>query len=218
MSDIEDRLRDAMAARARTVRDDDPPLPAPRTAGRGRVKIAGAALAAAVTAFGLVRLAAPSQEPREESTLAVSLSAVESSGRPEVSVFLCKENDVFPSCKGGAITQAEREQLRRALERRPDVEGVSFEDQQQAWENFRRNMADQPELVRTVVPGDLPESFRVQVRPGTDFSAVARAASDFPGVSNSVDGACLADSISAWGSVKKWLGSKEECSFMGTGR
>jgi hypothetical protein len=217
MSGIEDRLRDALAARARTVRDDELPLPAPRTAGRARVMIPVAALAVAVTAFGLVR-AAPSSEPQEESTLAVSLSAVESSGPPQVSVFLCKENDVFLSCQGGAITETERADLRRALEKRPDVEGVSFEDQQQAWENFRRNMSDQPELVRTVTPDDLPESFRVQIRPGAEFSAVARAASKFPGVSNSVDGACLADNLSAWGSVKKWLGSDAQCSFMGAGR
>ncbi|GAA1313283.1 hypothetical protein Psi02_56890 [Planotetraspora silvatica] len=217
MSAIEDRLRDAMAARARTVRDDDLPLPAPR-AGGGRFKIAAAALAVTVTAFGLVRLASPSPEPQEESTLAVSLSAVESSGRPVVSVFLCMEDDVFASCKSGEATDAEREKLRRALERRPDVESVSFEDQQQAWENFRRNMTDKPELLWTVVPSDLPEAFRIQVRPGADFSAVARAASGFPGVSNSVDGACIADSLSAWGSVKRWLGSKDECSFGGTGR
>ncbi|GII32854.1 permease-like cell division protein FtsX [Planotetraspora mira] len=214
MSAIEDRLRDAMAARARTVRDDDLPLPAPR-AGGGRFKIAAAALAVTVTAFGLVRLAAPQEQ---ESTLTVSLSAVESAGRPVVSVFLCMKDDVFASCKSGKATDAEREKLRRAMERRPDVESVSFEDQQQAWENFRRNMTDKPELLRTVVPSDLPEAFRVQVRPGADFSAVARAASEFPGVSNSVDGACIADSLSAWGSVKRWLGSKDECSFGGTGR
>jgi cell division protein FtsX len=214
MSAIEDRLRDAMAARARTVRDDDLPLPAPR-AGGGRFKIAAAALAITVTAFGLVRLAAPQEE---ESTLTVSLSAVESAGRPVVSVFLCMEDDVFASCKSGEATDAEREKLRRAMERRPDVESVSFEDRQQAWENFRRNMTDKPELLRTVVPSDLPEAFRVQVRPGADFSAVARAASEFPGVSNSVDGACIADRLSAWGSIKRWLGSKDECSFGGTGR
>ncbi|MFF3671326.1 permease-like cell division protein FtsX [Microtetraspora malaysiensis] len=210
MSSIEDRLRDAMTARAQTVQDNDRPLPQPRTrhAGKaGAVKIAAITLAVTATAVGVVRLAAPSSEVSEENVVAMTMTNMAYSGTPEVAVFFCKDNDPFPSCANGKITEVEREDLLRMLQARPEVETVTFEGQQQAWENFRRQSADNPELVRAVTPGDMPESFRARIRTGADSSAVARAASGLPGVSNSVDSACL----SAGGRGK-------DCSFMGKGR
>ncbi|MEZ0077039.1 permease-like cell division protein FtsX [Planotetraspora sp. GP83] len=217
MSSIEDRLRDAMAARARTIQDHDRPLPAPRATGKGRVKTAAVTLAAAATVFGVVRLAAPPQQPQGEGVVAMSLSVMAPSDRPKVAVFLCKDSDFWPGCKGGAVTEIERENIRRALEARPDVESVAYEDQRQAYENLRRDNKN-TQLLTVIVPEDLPESFRVQIRAGADFSAVARAASELPGVSNSIDQACTADSTSPWGSVKRFLGFEKRCSFLGKGR
>jgi ferric-dicitrate binding protein FerR (iron transport regulator) len=222
MNSIEDRLRDAMAARAETVGDDHHPLPAPqsrRASVRSPIRIAAVALAVAVTAFGVIRLVAPSSGPQEESIFAMSLSGTAPSGTPDVAVFLCKDDDPFPSCKGGGITKTERENLQRALEARPEVDGVAFENRQQVWENFRRqNEDDDPELVKAITPKDMPESFRARIRAGADFSAVARAASELPGVSNSVDQACLLDNSYLWGAVKMILGLGEQCSFMGKER
>lgn len=223
MNSIEDRLRDAMAARAETVGDDHRPLPAPRSrraSGKGPIRTVAVALAVVATVFGVTRLVSLSSGP-EESIVAMTMSGTAPSGTPEVSVFLCKDGDPFPGCEGRegrGITETERDDLRRMLEARPEVEGVAFQDRRQAWEDFRRqNEDDHPELVRAIRPGDMPESFRARIRAGADPSAVARAASGLPGVSNSVDRACILDKIHPLGLVKEILGLGEQCSFEGGG-
>ncbi|MEU4235342.1 permease-like cell division protein FtsX [Nonomuraea sp. NPDC026600] len=221
MNSIEERLRDAMAARAEIVGDDDRPLPAPRprrSSRGGLVRVAAVALTVAATALGVARLAAPLLEP-QESIVAMSLSGTVSSGGPEVAVFLCKDGDSLTSCAGGGeITKTEWKDLERALEARPEVESVRFEDRQQAWENFRRHYKDNPELLKATTPTDMPESFRARIRAGAKPSTVAQAASELPGVSMSVDQACLIDNSPPWGIVKRLLGRGEQCSFTGKGR
>ncbi|MFD8533768.1 permease-like cell division protein FtsX [Streptosporangium canum] len=80
------------------------------------------------------------------------------------------------------------------------MESIRFEDQQQARENFRRKYEDDPELLKATPPMDMPKSFRARIRAGADSSAVAQAASELPGVSISVDQACLIDNSPPWGS------------------
>ncbi|MEU7743625.1 permease-like cell division protein FtsX [Nonomuraea sp. NPDC049158] len=176
------------------------------------IRVAAVTLTVAVTAFGAVGLTAPSLEP-QESIVAMSQSSSVPPGRPEVSVFLCGA-----SCASGEITTTERKNLQLALEARPEVESVGFEDQQQAWDSFRREYKDSPLLLKTTTLTDMPESFRARIRAGADPSAVAKAASELPGVSMSVDQACNLDNASFWGYVKKRLGGAKRCSFSGKGR
>jgi hypothetical protein len=220
MNSIEERLRDAMAARAEIVGDDDRPLPAPRPrrgSGGGLVRVAAVTLTVAVTALGVAGLAASLLEP-QENIVAMSLSGAVSAEGPQVAVFFCRAGDSFASCAGGEITTTERKDLQRALEAWPEVESVRFEDRQQAWENFRRQYEDNPELLKATTPTDMPESFRARIRAGADSSAVAQAASELPGASMSVDQACLIDNGPPWGFVKRLLGRGEQCSFTGKGR
>ncbi|MFG1966258.1 permease-like cell division protein FtsX [Nonomuraea sp. NPDC049028] len=217
MNSIEERLRDAMTARAEIVRDDQRPFPAPRSSRgsrKGMIRVAAVTLTVAVTAFGVVELTAPSLEP-QESIVAMSQSSTVSSGGPEVAVFLCNDSS---SCAGGKITTTERKNLQLALEALPDVETVGFEDQQQAWDSFRQAYKDRPLLLKSTALTDMPESFRARIRAGADLSAVAKAASELPGVSMSVDQACVLDNANFWGYVKKILGRAEQCSFPGKGR
>ncbi|GII77793.1 hypothetical protein Sru01_27750 [Sphaerisporangium rufum] len=216
MNDIEDRLRDAMTARARTIDDDTRPLPPPHRTVRGHpLRVTAVALALAVTVLGVVRFAAVSAGGGQEKIVAMSLSGAASSDRPEVAVFLCKDDDAFPGCAGGAITAAERENLQRAMTTRPEVESVAFEDRKLAWESFRRRF---PKYADEVRPEDMPESFRLQLRPGANIPAVAQALSELPGVSNSVDQSCMADRGSWWGVIAYFLGLGDQCTFLGKGR
>ncbi|MEV6155525.1 permease-like cell division protein FtsX [Nonomuraea sp. NPDC052129] len=215
MNSIEERLRDAMTARAEIVRDDQRPFPAPRPSRgsrKGMIRVAAVTLTVAATAFGVVELTTPSLEP-QESIVAMSPSSTVPSGGPEVSVFLC-----MASCASGEITTAERKSLQLALAARPEVESVSFEDQQQAWNSFRQAYKDNPQLLKATTVTDMPESFRARLRAGADFSAVAKAASELPGVSVSVDQACALDNAPPWGFIKRLLGRAEQCSFPGKGR
>ncbi|MGW5263146.1 permease-like cell division protein FtsX [Microbispora sp. NPDC004025] len=188
MSTIEDRLRDAMAARARTVPDDglDHALPPPRRTRPRGLAIAAAALAVAGTIVGVTRLAEPSAGPGEAGVAAAS------SDRVDVSVFLCTNHSPFESCTGGAATAREKGNIRRALEARPDVRTIVFEDRRAAFENFRRQERN-AELLKAVGVEDMPESFRIKVAPGADPLAVVRAAEDLPGVSTVIDERCGRD-------------------------
>ncbi|WP_432927328.1 permease-like cell division protein FtsX [Microbispora sp. CA-135349] len=197
MSAIEDRLRDAMAARARTVPDDglDHALPAPhRTRPRG-LAIAAAALAVAGTIVGVARLAQPSPDPREAGLAAIPLSgAAASSDMVDISVYLCTKHPAFASCKGRAVTDREKGHIEQALRARPDVRTIVFEDQRAAFENFRRQERNAA-LLKVVRAEDMPESFRLKVAPGADHLAVARAAKDLPGVSSVIDEKCSREEI-----------------------
>ncbi|XVQ90430.1 permease-like cell division protein FtsX [Microbispora siamensis] len=84
--------------------------------------------------------------------------------------------------------------IRRSLRARPDVQTIVFEDQRTAFENFRRSEKN-PRLLKVTTVEDMPESFRLKLAPGADHLAVARAASDLPGVSNVVDDGCLRDNL-----------------------
>ncbi|MEV0350648.1 permease-like cell division protein FtsX [Nonomuraea sp. NPDC050680] len=220
MNNIEERLRDAMSARAEIVRDDQRPLPAPRPSHgsrKGLIRVAAVTLTVAVAAFAAVKLTGPSLEP-QESIVAMSQSSTVPSEGPEVAVFLCKDGDVRASCAGGEITAAERKNLQLALEARPEVESIRFEDQQQAWDKFRREYEDNPQLLKATTLTDMPDSFRARIRAGADFSAVAQAASELPGVSVSVDQACNLDNAPPWGFIRRLLGRAEQCLFPGKGR
>jgi cell division protein FtsX len=61
--------------------------------------------------------------------------------------------------------------VRSTLLRDPDVESFQMLDQQQAYAIFAREFRDQPSLVRSTKPSDLPVSFRVTTRSGTSGSA-----------------------------------------------
>ncbi|GLW09387.1 hypothetical protein Misp01_45160 [Microtetraspora sp. NBRC 13810] len=197
-----------MAAHTRTVPDDDRPLPGPRArhaTGKGAVKVTAVALAVTATVLGVVRLTAPAADPSKEHILAMAMSGAASSVIPGVAVFLCRDDDIYRSCAGGKVTEGERAGILRTLEAMPDVEAVTFESREQAWEKFRTQYADNDELLKAVNFSDMPESFQARIRAGGDASAVARAAGELPGVSNSINKACL-------------FASGEECSFSGNGR
>ncbi len=100
----------------------------------------------------------------------------------EVSVYLCGELSQAPTCGGQAVTDAQRAELETDLRAMPEVDQVFYESQQEAYEHFQRQFADSPDLVENVTADVLPESFRVKLDDPTQFSVVAQAFSDRPGV------------------------------------
>ncbi|MEU6737763.1 permease-like cell division protein FtsX [Streptosporangium sandarakinum] len=216
----EGRLRDALSAAAGTVADVRPPAVPARRRTRLPLRVAAAALAVTAVAVGVgvTSLAASSPRPGEAMVVAMAAGGTGPSGMADVSVFLCKDQDLFPNCGGKGITEAGREELRRTLAGRPEVESVTFEDQRANWENFRRQNADNTVLLNAVRPGDMPEVFRVRVEPGTDSLALARAAGGLPGVSSAIDTRCLLERSSPWGMIKSrlpWSDDPRQCSFPG---
>ncbi len=100
----------------------------------------------------------------------------------EVSVYLCGETSQTPSCGGRAVTDQERRQIEDDLRLMPQVEQVFYESQEQAYEQFREQFKDSPDLVENVTAEALPESLRVKLRDPTQFEVVASAFTGRPGV------------------------------------
>ena len=100
----------------------------------------------------------------------------------EVSVYLCGELSSAPTCGGSAVSDAQRAELEAELRALPQVEEVFYESQQDAYDHFRQQFADSPDLVENVTADVLPESFRVKLADPTQFSVVADAFVDRPGV------------------------------------
>ncbi|GAB2447836.1 hypothetical protein GCM10027187_13520 [Streptosporangium sandarakinum] len=214
----EDRLRGALSAAAGTVADVRPLAVPVRRRTRLPMRVAAAALAVTAVAVGVTSLAAPSSRPGEAMVVAMAAGGTGPSGMADVSVFLCKDQDPFPNCGGKGIIEAEREELRRTLAGRPEVESITFEDQRTNWENFRRQNADNTTLLNVIRREDMPEVFRLRVKPGTDSLALTRAAGGLPGVSNAVDTRCLLERIPPWGTIKRmlpWGDDPQQCSFPG---
>ena len=69
----------------------------------------------------------------------------------------------------------------------PQVQQVFYESQEQAYEQFREQFKDSPDLVENVTAEALPESVRVKLRDPTQYDVVASAVRDLPAVDQVVD-------------------------------
>lgn len=94
-------------------------------------------------------------------------------GKVEVSIFLKDD-----------VTKAQIDQLQSELESMPDVDRVYFETKDQAYQRFKEQFKDTPDIVANTTPDVLPESFRVKLKDPKKFDVVSSAFADRPGVVN----------------------------------
>lgn len=92
-------------------------------------------------------------------------------GKIEVSIFLKDD-----------VTQGQRDQLLADLNAMPEVQRVYYESKQQAYERFKEQFKDSPDIVNNTTPDLLPEAFRVKLKDPKKFDVVASAFADRPGV------------------------------------
>ena len=90
----------------------------------------------------------------------------------EVSIFLCGKGSDTPSCSGGEVTQAQRNQIKA------DLEALS---KTEAFQRFKEQFKNSP-IVNSVSENALPESFRVKLSDPTKYDVVASAFAGRPGV------------------------------------
>jgi cell division transport system permease protein len=83
------------------------------------------------------------------------------SDKIEVSVFLAK-----------GVTGQQRDSIGGQIRELPVVERVFYESQQQAYQRFKDQFRDSPDMVRNVTAGVLPQSFRVKLRDPNQFDQV----------------------------------------------
>jgi cell division protein FtsX len=84
------------------------------------------------------------------------------------------------------VTDAELAAVEAALRDSAEVHCLRFESKEEAWERFKRQFADAPDLVNATRPEDLPMSFRFRVTGKARSDAVESRVGGLPGVSDYV--------------------------------
>jgi cell division transport system permease protein len=106
--------------------------------------------------------------------------------RIQVSIFLCNVLSVQPNCQGQSVTEAQRATIKAQLEAMPEVKEVYYESEQQAFDRFKEQMRNSP-VVNNLKVGDIPQSFRVQLKDPTKFAVVTSQFEGAPGVASVQD-------------------------------
>lgn len=127
----------------------------------------------------------------------------------DISAFLCQDHTAIPECgakreisdngdmmvteEGKAATKSQRKAIRALIDALPEVESYVFEDQETAYENFRRSYQDNKRLLEATRVRDMPESFQITLKAGADESRVLAKLRRQPGMSQVVFRPCMAD-------------------------
>jgi cell division transport system permease protein len=94
----------------------------------------------------------------------------------QISIFLKKD-----------VTDAQRANLETALKSDPLVKDSFYESSQKAYERFKEQFRDAPDLVNSVKPENLPESFRVSLKNPEQFSKIDSKYKGTEGIDTIVD-------------------------------
>ncbi|MEV0619527.1 permease-like cell division protein FtsX [Nonomuraea sp. NPDC050404] len=114
-----------------------------------------------------------------------------------VSVFLCRKGSDVPACgtgrgaaDGARVTSREKKAIVSSIKRMPEVESYIFEDKKTAFRNFSEIYADNEALVAASRVSDMPESYRLAVRPTADWDLVSLRLARLKGVSQVLNDRC----------------------------
>ncbi len=107
--------------------------------------------------------------------------------RVQVSIFLCGAVSEAPSCAGGVVTDAQKQQILTDLDAlKPLVQAVYYESQSQALARFKEQFKGSP-LAANATVDQMPESYRVKLKDPTKFAVIASAFAGRPGIEDVQD-------------------------------
>lgn len=115
----------------------------------------------------------------------------------QVAVFLCDENSASLTCADGPVTDAQRDEIKTALDSemlKPYIDTYDYESKDQALAHFREQFKNSP-IVDSVTAGQLPESFRVSLIDPEKYGVVNEVFSSMSGVDVVVDQRELLETI-----------------------
>ncbi|MBN6050799.1 hypothetical protein JYK22_02540, partial [Nonomuraea sp. RK-328] len=125
--------------------------------------------------------------------------------REDIAAFLCNASSVGPACDryaarktskhGKAVTVDDRKSLEKQIRAMPEVRKVDFESRPEAYANFKKLYSGNKALLSAAKMTDMPESFRIFLRPGVDPAKVAAELRARPGVSQVIEMKCLLPAI-----------------------
>ncbi len=107
--------------------------------------------------------------------------------RVQVSIFLCGAVSDAPSCAGGAVTEAQKQQIVTDLNSlKPLVQTVYYESQSEALARFKEQFKGSP-LAANATVDQMPESYRVKLKDPTKFAVISSAFAGRPGIEDVQD-------------------------------
>ncbi|MGA5764383.1 permease-like cell division protein FtsX [Nonomuraea bangladeshensis] len=113
-------------------------------------------------------------------------------------IILCSAGSAMVRCGKGrgkankkAATAREQAAMAAALAKDPAVLSYVFEDQRTAYENFKDNFAGNDGMLRATRMSDMPESYRLTLRPDADWNTVTNRVARMPGVSWASNARCF---------------------------
>jgi cell division transport system permease protein len=92
-----------------------------------------------------------------------------------------------PNAGSDCLTAFDRTNIQKTLQSLPQVKSTKYIPQEEAWQIFKREFANEQDLVTATKPSQLPESFAVQLNDPHDFGIVKSAVSQAPGVQSVSD-------------------------------
>lgn len=101
----------------------------------------------------------------------VANATIQWQGGVELEIFM------QPNASPGESAAVERQ-----LSQMRDVKSFRYFNQQQSYQEFKKMFANQPTLVGSVTPSDLPPSYRVVPTQASDAAAIGAQFTDYPGV------------------------------------
>ncbi|HEY7265090.1 MAG TPA: permease-like cell division protein FtsX [Trebonia sp.] len=111
----------------------------------------------------------------------------------EISIYLCTASSANPNCHG-AITPAQQQQIQTMLTSMSQVQNVTYVSQQQAYQLFKQDFANDQSYVSTVKQTDMPPSFEVKLHnPSADYNIVSSAVTGAAGVDSVIDEMTILD-------------------------
>lgn len=87
----------------------------------------------------------------------------------------------------GDITDEQRQAIKTQLEGDALVKSTLYESKETAYENFKKMFRDAKDMVESVGPAEMPESFRVGLKDPTQFDQINTGYKELPGVQSIVD-------------------------------
>ena len=113
----------------------------------------------------------------------------------EVSIYLCSKQSSAESCGQQDVTAAQKDAIAAELQKSPLVDTFYYESKEQAYEHFKEQFRNSPDIVSSVSPDALPESYRVKLKDPTRYSDIASEFQGRPGIEQVQDSRAIFDRI-----------------------
>ncbi len=126
----------------------------------------------------------------------------------QITIFLCNQNSSSANCVNGEVTPAQKQAIEKVLNTNPEVDSWRMQTKQEAYDKWRQayvsNNETERQVYASIKPGDMQESYWVQLKDPNKFMGIKSAVQGLPGVNTVRDLRQVLKPIYFWMNVMKW--------------